>query len=118
MRWFPTISHAAPPAPPRADRQARTETIRRAFTESLQATNGPAARGLSLRVQCAVDAVQLWHLRPEAMRVLASLHGEAQASAALARITDLFQGVLPDGLDCRLRPHHPSRCRETLKESA
>jgi hypothetical protein len=80
-----------------------TELIRAALSEPLDGSPCPFARNLLLRIKFASDAEHLWYLRPEAMSVLASLHGEAHARQTLARITPLFQDVLPDGLASKLR---------------
>ncbi len=128
MRWNltnpgPAISGRCAPLVGLACRE-RTERIRSALIETLQGSVTPAARILMQRIQYAGDAERLWYLRPEAMSVLASLHGEARAGEALSRISPLFQDVLPDGLASQLRvtgqgrsPAH-SRRPEHLKETA
>lgn len=128
MRWFLTS-----PGPAPSDRRAlpasviyreRTESIRAALIETLQGSTALSARTLMQRIQFAGDAERLWYLRPDAMSVLASLHGEAHAREALTRISTLFQDVLPDGLASKLRTVGPaqsavqSRRRETMKEAA
>jgi len=128
MRWFPTSPGPAPcdrPARPvSAANRERTESIRAALIETLKGSATQGARSLMLRIRYAVDAEHLWYLRPEAMSVLAGMHGEARAREALARISTLFQDVLPDGLASPLRAAGAAngsaycRRRDTLKETA
>jgi hypothetical protein len=128
MRWFSTSSGQASPSRPAVPALAayrqKTESIRAALIAALNGSTTTGARTLVARIQFAGDAENLWYLRPEAMSVLASLHGEAQARDALARISTLFQDVLPEGLASQLRAagaaNSPafSRRRETLKETA
>lgn len=89
----------------------RTESIRAALMETLNGSATPDALALMQRIRYASDAHRLWYLRPEAMSVLASLHGEAHAREVLARISTLFQGVLPDGLASKL---HAAGCADSL----
>lgn len=102
----------------------KTESIRAALMETLNGAATPDALALIQRIRYASDAQRLWYLRPEVMSALASLHGEARAREALARISTLFQGVLPDGLACKLhcapsdRGLAPTQPLEFLKESA
>ena len=83
--------------------QERIDVIRSALLEVLDAVQTPDSRALMVRVLCADDAERLWYLRPHAMSVLAALHGEANARQTLARISVLFQDVLPEGLASQLR---------------
>ena len=79
------------------------DPIRAALIAAFIDVASPEARLLRLRVQHAGDAELLWNLRPAVMSAIASLHGEAHARELLARISPLFQDVLPDGLACKLR---------------
>ena len=107
MNWF----SASAPQPAEARRephspqvhQERCDVIRSAMLECLAGLPCPNARALMLRIHCAGDAEHLWYLRPETMSVLASRHGEALARQTLARISVLFQDVLPEGLASQLR---------------
>jgi hypothetical protein len=121
MNWFTTSPSAALSPRPWGSRSAShaaaTETIRSALLGALAGSANPGARSLSHRIHFAPDAERLWHLRPEAMSVLAVVHGEARAREALAGISTLFQDVLPDGLACKLRTAGPRRS-DNLKETA
>lgn len=128
MRWFLTSLGLALTARRLPSSSAiyreRTESIRAALMETLNGAATPDALGLIQRIRYASDAQRLWYLRPEVMSALASLHGEAHAREALARVSTLFQGVLPDGLACKLhaggcdRGLAPTQPLEILKESA
>ena len=108
MNWF-SASRPQPgtecraAAQPPAVRRERTEAIRLAMLKTLDGARTPEASQLMQRIRYAGDAERLWYLRPETMSVLASLQGEALARKALARISVLFQDVLPEGLASQLR---------------
>lgn len=55
----------------------------------------------SRRVRYATDILALWYLRGEVMKVLADTRGEAEARQRMTRITAMFQGYLPKGMDSR-----------------
>lgn len=128
MRWFLTSLGLALTTRRRplasANYRETTESIRAALMETLNGAATPDALALLQRIRYESDAQRLWYLRPEVMSVLASLHGEAHAREALARISSLFQGVLPNGLACKLhcaasdRGLAPTQPLEILKESA
>ena len=129
MNWFFTSNH---PAVPECRRSAfasqaqleRTEFIRSAMLETLEDLATPDARALMLRILVAGDAERLWYLRPDAMSVLASRHGEVLARQTLARISVHFRDVLPEGLASQLRAANPAtppartRRLETLQETS
>jgi hypothetical protein len=103
MGWFQSnpgpapASHRARPFPPFY--RERMERIRAALIEALP----PGAHHLAHCIEYAGDPVLLWNLRPEVMSVLSRRHGEAHARQVMARISPLFQEVLPDGLATTLR---------------
>ena len=108
MNWFSVSSGQAsrgrgrPAFTPAAHRE-RTEVIRAAMLEALEGLAAPEARALMRRILGAGDAERLWYLRPEAMSILASAHGEAFARQTLARLSVHFKDVLPAGLASELR---------------
>ncbi|MBI2769798.1 MAG: hypothetical protein HYX47_09255 [Burkholderiales bacterium] len=111
MKWLLTnpglaLSGRRAPSAGAAHRQ-QTESIRSALIEALQNLASPGAHHLMQRIQYAGNAERLWYLRPEAMSVLASSHGEVRAREELARISMLFQDVLPAGLASQLRATGP-----------
>ena len=107
MIWFtasrPQPNDSARQVQSPARLQERIDVIRAALLEVLDRVQTPDSRALMVRVLCAGDAERLWYLRPQAMSVLASWQGEALARQTLARISVLFQDVLPEGLASQLR---------------
>ncbi|MET0311030.1 MAG: hypothetical protein ABW051_03205 [Burkholderiaceae bacterium] len=55
----------------------------------------------SRKVRYATDIMTLWYLRGEVMRVLAETRGESEARQRMARVTEMFSGHLPRGMDSR-----------------
>jgi hypothetical protein len=128
MRWFTIRMAPPPPVHPAgiciAARCERTESIRVALVDALVSATSSDMRLLIGRIRNAGDAEHLWNLRPEVMCVLASLVGETHAREMLARISFLFEDVLPDGLASNLRTAGwrmdslASRRRDSQKETA
>ena len=78
---------------------ALTVEVRRRIIKALKQGGVLNDSPLLGRVVNARDLETLWHLRPEIMRELSSLHGETQARNIMSRkITPLFAGLLPKGL--------------------
>jgi hypothetical protein len=97
--WFTRprfVAMSRPPAP------VDLEPIRRAMLEALGSRVAQPHTILPPRIAHAVDAERLWYLRGELMQALASMHGEQHARSELARITELFRGILPQGLAASL----------------
>lgn len=59
---------------------------------------------LTRRIRYAVDIQALWYLRGDLMGTLAAIHGERVAREHLARVTQMFKGLLPAGLNSRPSP--------------
>lgn len=53
------------------------------------------------RIVFASDLQALWYLRPELLMVVSAVAGERAAQAKIARISALFDGLLPQGLSSR-----------------
>ncbi len=53
---------------------------------------------LRLRIRMCDDVLVLWYMRSELMRVCSARFGEREASLQLAKISALFEGLLPAGL--------------------
>jgi hypothetical protein len=53
------------------------------------------------RIRYASDVQALWYLRGDLMAALAAMHGEGAARKQVATVTDMFRGLLPNGLDSR-----------------
>jgi len=89
-------AHFAPSSARAAD--AQVEAIRQAMLDVLGWPVPRGCEGLLLRIQHALDAERLWYLRGDLMQALAYKHGEQPAAEQLARISAMFQGVLPPSL--------------------
>ena len=50
------------------------------------------------------DIQALWYLRGDLMAALAAMHGEVAARQKVAAVTQMFQGLLPNGLNSRPSP--------------
>ena len=72
--------------------------VRQAMLDALGESITPASSVLRVRLRCAADLQNLWHLRGELMQTLALMHGEGRAARELNQITTLFEPNLPRGL--------------------
>jgi hypothetical protein len=76
--------------------------------ETMLAALGPNGQSrhptVSRRIEYATDLNGLWHLRPDLMQALSSLHGEAHALSLMREITAEFDGMLPSGMATRPSP--------------
>ena len=74
----------------------RLQDIRQSMLDCLTLLNHSTQTSHTVaRVIRAPDLQALWYLRADVMTLLASLVGEAQASAQLRPITNMFVGLLP-----------------------
>lgn len=68
---------------------------------------------LRLRIRMCDDVLTLWYMRSELMRVFSARFGEREARLQLAKISALFEGLLPAGLAMnhvhRHKPHSTGR---------
>jgi hypothetical protein len=80
---------------------AAMDGVRRAMLEALGSRVPPRYQVLPARIVHAIDAERLWYLRSELMQALASMHGEAQAMQELARISAMFDGLVPAAMLAR-----------------
>jgi hypothetical protein len=66
---------------------------------------GPAGHDLYPAVRrkltFAADLLELWYLRPELMMVIARMHGQSVAEQKIAKITTMFEGLMPKGMSGR-----------------
>jgi hypothetical protein len=79
----------------------RLEEIRQAMLDSLEDAGAMPLAQIERRVLFAPDAESLWYLRPELLRVIATLRGEWAARQVLEQISVMFSGLLPKGLNSR-----------------
>jgi hypothetical protein len=59
---------------------------------------------ITRRIRYANDIQALWYLRGDLMAALAAMHGEMAAREKVASVTQMFQGLLPSGLNSRPSP--------------
>jgi len=59
---------------------------------------------LTRRLRYAADIQALWYLRGDLMGALAAMHGERPAREQLARVTEMFKGLVPGSLHSRPSP--------------
>lgn len=81
------------------DVDGRIENIRVAMLDELAALEcNPtvATSGTWTNVAQARDIQTLWYLRSEVLRLLCEFYGEQGAREQIDRITQMFQGVVPD----------------------
>lgn len=67
------------------------ERVQRAMLSALERYCEAKDQLLDMRISRAVDLDELWYLRPNLMRAIASHRGEQIASSVLSEITRLFQ---------------------------
>ena len=84
--------------------EERTEDIRQAMLASLGAAGARHFPMVTRRIVGAADAHGLWYLRSGLMAALCTVHGERAASSEMAKLSDMFRGMLPDGLASRPSP--------------
>ncbi len=111
MRWFkPNLRGSlygllGTPAPPSASvLEDATEDIRQAMLDILGDPGVRRFTTVTRRVRYANDVQALWYLRGDLMACLSDMHGEAVARERIARLTRMFQGLLPAGLSSRPSP--------------
>ena len=76
------------------DPSAALHDTRQAMLDALGESGARKRASLALRIMKAQDAQALWALRPELMTAACQLHGEAEASRRLARVTLHFPSHL------------------------
>ena len=87
------------------DADGRLEDIRNAMFEALMPHIGGQTEMPTVwtGVARAVDVQTLWYLRSDLLGFLADHSSEAAANHAIAAITEMFRGVIPDTLMPRAR---------------
>ncbi|MET0312167.1 MAG: hypothetical protein ABW051_08965 [Burkholderiaceae bacterium] len=82
----------------------RLEEIRATMLEYLGDFGGRNFPQISRRVRYAGDVQALWYLRGDLMAALAAMHGEAEARERIARLSRMFNGLLPGSMNSRSSP--------------
>lgn len=78
--------------------------IRNAMLDCLDAAGTNAHGAVERRVIYAHNLQDLWYLRGDLMAVLATTDGESAARRKVSQISDMFKGLLPQGLTSRPSP--------------
>jgi len=81
--------------------EERVEDIREAMLGLLGASGAKLFPQTTHRLRYAPAATDLWLLRPRLMAALAAMYGEDEARLRTARITLMFDGLLPRSLKPR-----------------
>jgi hypothetical protein len=76
----------------------RLEELRLAMLATLGEAASEQHAQVARKLRGASDALALWYSRSELMVALSSIHGETRARQEMNRLSDLFQGLLPEGL--------------------
>ena len=104
MRWlkpnlksslYALLGHASGPAPQHLD--ALMEHIRTAMLDLLGTPGHTAHPLLARRIRFATEIETLWYARNELMAARSSQVGEVQAQKDIARLSRLFEGLMPTG---------------------
>ena len=81
-----------------------TEDIRESMLALLGEGGPKHFPQITRRIRYANDIQALWYLRGDLMAALAAMHGEVAARKRVASSTDMFRGLLPNGLNSRPSP--------------
>lgn len=81
-----------------------TEDIRESMLALLGEAGPKHFPQITRRIRYANDIQALWYLRGDLMAALAAMHGEVAARKRIASVTDMFRGLLPNGLNSRPSP--------------
>ena len=82
----------------------QVERVRRAMVGSLEQAGPDGFEHVVRRLEQAKDIAALWFLRAALMAALSAIDDETAARRAMARITPLFNGLLPASLNSRPSP--------------
>ena len=111
MRWLkPNLRSSIygllgnPVAPSESMLETGTEDIRESMLAVLGEAGPKHFPQITRRIRYANDIQALWYLRGDLMAALAAMHGEMAARERVASVTQMFQGLLPNGLNSRSSP--------------
>lgn len=111
MRWLkPSLRSSiygllGNPVPPSDSMlESGTEDIRESMLAVLGEEGPRHFPQITRRIRYANDIQALWYLRGDLMGALAAVHGEMAAREKIQSITQMFQGLLPNGLNSRPSP--------------
>lgn len=111
MRWLkPNLRSSIygllgnPVAPSESMLQTGTEDVRESMLAVLGDTGTKHFPQVTRRIRYANDIQALWYLRGDLMAALAAMYGEMAAREKVASVTQMFRGLLPNGLSSRPSP--------------
>jgi hypothetical protein len=81
-----------------------TEDIRESMLTMLGDGGPKQFPQITRRIRYANDIQALWYLRGDLMAALSTIHGESEARAKIASLSEMFRGLLPGGLNSRPSP--------------
>jgi hypothetical protein len=93
------------PAPPSESLlESGTEDIRETMLGMLSEVGLKRFPALTRRIRYAGDIQALWYLRGDLMGALAAMHGEKSAREQLAKVSEMFKGLIPGTQTSRPSP--------------
>ncbi|MDB5848603.1 MAG: hypothetical protein JWP29_2355 [Rhodoferax sp.] len=95
--------NANPPKSAKADPR-RIEQVRSVMRRALDEAGVAGFEHVAKRLEQAKDIEALWFLRADLMGALSTIQGETAARRAMAKVTPLFDGLLPASLNSRPSP--------------
>ncbi len=114
MRWFKpnlrgSIYGIFWSGPPQAEaatliEEIDMEVVRHEMLALLDDAQGERVATVRRRITYAGEIQGLWFLRGELMAVLANSHGETVARGRIAQVSELFDGLVPEGLRSKPSP--------------
>jgi hypothetical protein len=87
-----------------AVKEGRIEEIRVAMLVCLGEAGARRFPHIERRIRFSGDVEGLWFLRGDVLAAVAITHGESHARKKIERITGMFKGLIPDGLNSRPSP--------------
>ena len=79
----------------------RLEDIRQSMLDSMGEFGEKHYPQITRRIRYAGEIQALWYLRGDLMAVLSATHGELAARERVGAVTQMFEGMLPGGLNSR-----------------
>ncbi|HSV51985.1 MAG TPA: hypothetical protein VLJ57_07705 [Burkholderiaceae bacterium] len=87
-----------------AFKEGRIDEIRLAMLACLGEAGARHFPHVERRIRFSGDVEGLWFLRGDVLAAVAMTHGEAHARKRIERITAMFKGLIPEGLNSRPSP--------------
>ena len=93
-----------PVSPSESVLESGTEDIRESMLVALGDEGAVEFPQVTRRIRYANDIQALWYLRGDLMAALAAREGELAARRKVQSVTQMFHGLLPNGLSSRASP--------------